>query len=43
MAATRSVKCLQKLDRLNKALHHEEGDRIPISDFYWSTFVSRWR
>ena len=43
MATIRSAKCLQKLDRLNKTLRHQEGDRIPVSDFYWSTFVSRWR
>jgi hypothetical protein len=39
----RSENCLKKLERLNKALRHEEGDRIPLSDFYWSTFISRWR
>jgi len=39
----RSKKCLAKLDRINKALHHEEPDRIPISDFFWGSFISRWR
>jgi len=39
----RSEKCLAKLDRINKALHHEEPDRIPISDFFWGSFISRWR
>ena len=43
MAIERSANCLKKLERLNKALRHEEGDRIPLSDFYWSTFISRWR
>ncbi len=43
MKLERTANCLAKLDRLNKALRHEEGDRLPLSDFYWSTFISRWR
>jgi uroporphyrinogen decarboxylase len=39
----RTDKCLAKLDRMNKALHHEEPDRVPISDFFWGSFVRRWR
>jgi uroporphyrinogen decarboxylase len=39
----RTDKCLAKLERMNKALHHEEPDRIPISDFFWGGFVRRWR
>ena len=39
----RSEKCLSKLDRMNKALCHEEPDRIPISDFFWGSFINRWR
>ena len=39
----RSEKCLSKLDRMNKALRHEEPDRIPISDFFWGSFIIRWR
>ena len=39
----RSEKCLSKLDRMNKALRHEEPDRIPISDFFWGSFINRWR
>jgi hypothetical protein len=34
---------LKKLERMNKALHHEEPDRVPISDFFWGAFVERWR
>jgi hypothetical protein len=34
---------MAKLERMNKALHHEEPDRVPISDFFWGSFVSRWR
>jgi uroporphyrinogen decarboxylase len=46
MASTsngRSASCLQKLERMNKALHHQEPDRVPISDFFWGGFVRRWR
>ena len=39
----RSKNCLSKLDRMNKALRHEEPDRVPISDFFWGSFVRRWR
>lgn len=28
---------------MRKALHHEEPDRVPISDFYWGSFLERWR
>ena len=34
---------LRKLDRMNKALRHEEPDRVPISDFFWGGFIRRWR
>ena len=39
----RTANCLAKLERMNKALHHEEPDRVPISDFFWGSFVKRWR
>ncbi len=39
----RTESCLAKLDRMNKALRHEEPDRVPISDFFWGSFVKRWR
>jgi len=39
----RTSNCLAKLDRMNKALRHEEPDRVPISDFFWGSFVKRWR
>jgi hypothetical protein len=39
----RTENCLAKLDRINKALRHEEPDRVPISDFFWGGFVKRWR
>jgi hypothetical protein len=39
----RSANCLAKLDRMNKTLRHEEADRVPIADFYWGSFLERWR
>lgn len=39
----RSANCLSKLERMNKALRHQEGDRVPISDFFWGSFLERWR
>lgn len=39
----RSPACLEKLDRMNKALRHEEPDRVPVSDFFWGSFLERWR
>jgi uroporphyrinogen decarboxylase len=39
----RKPNTLVKLERLNKALRHEEPDRVPISDFFWGSFVRRWR
>ena len=39
----RSSKCLNKLDRMQRALHHQEPDRVPISDFFWGSFIKRWR
>ncbi|MGD0225904.1 MAG: uroporphyrinogen decarboxylase family protein [Terriglobia bacterium] len=39
----RTDNCLAKLDRMKKALHHQEADRVPISDFFWGSFLKRWR
>ncbi len=39
----RTENCLKKLDRMNKTLRHEEADRVPISDFFWGSFLERWR
>lgn len=39
----RTANCLKKLDRMNKTLKHQEADRIPFSDFFWSSFISRWQ
>lgn len=40
---TRTQSCLAKLDRMNKTLHHEEADRVPVSDFFWGSFLERWK
>ena len=34
---------IEKLIRMNKALSHEEPDRVPVSDFYWGGFIERWK
>lgn len=34
---------LAKLERMRKALSHQEPDRVPISDFFWGGFLKRWR
>lgn len=39
----RTPNCLLKLDRMNKTLRHEEADRVPVSDFFWGSFLERWR
>ena len=28
---------------MNCALRHEEADRVPVSDFFWGSFIERWR
>lgn len=39
----RSENTLKKLERMNKALRHEEPDRVPVSDFFWGGFTKRWK
>jgi hypothetical protein len=39
----RKQNTLRKLERLNRALRHQEPDRVPVSDFFWGDFVERWR
>jgi uroporphyrinogen decarboxylase len=41
--AERSAKALAKVDRLGRALHHQEPDRVPIWDNFWTGFIRRWR
>jgi hypothetical protein len=39
----RTPNCLAKLTRMRTALAHQEPDRVPISDFFWGSFLKRWR
>jgi uroporphyrinogen decarboxylase len=39
----RTQNCLRKLDRMKRTLRHEEPDRVPVSDFFWGSFLKRWR
>ena len=39
----RTPNCLAKLERMNKTLHHQEADRVPVSDFFWGSFLERWK
>jgi hypothetical protein len=41
--AGRKPGALVKLERMNRALRHQEPDRVPISDFFWGGFIERWR
>ena len=41
--SARNPSTLAKLDRMNKALHHQEPDCVPISDFFWGGFIRNWR
>ena len=43
MADPRSENCQKKLNRVLKALTHQESDRVPVSDFFWGSFLTRWR
>lgn len=42
-AHRRTANTLRKVERMGKALRHEEPDRVPISDFFWGGFIERWR
>jgi hypothetical protein len=33
----------QKIDRLRKALSHQEPDRVPVGEFFWTGFMNRCR
>ena len=39
----RTESCLKKLERINKTLRHEEADQVPVSDFFWVSFLRRWQ
>ncbi len=39
----RTKECLEKLERVNKTLRNEVPDRVPVSDFFWGSFLERWK
>jgi hypothetical protein len=39
----RTANCMAKLNRMKAALSHREADRVPIRDFFWGSFLKRWR
>lgn len=39
----RTANALAKVDRMRKTLSHQEADRVPVSDFFWGSFLERWR
>ena len=39
----RTANCIKKLERMNKTLRHEEADHVPVSDFFWGSFIKRWK
>src|SRR5512137_1044761 len=43
MHMERKATTIAKLERMRKALSHQEPDRVPISDFFWGGFTRRWR
>ncbi len=43
MQDNRKASTLAKIDRLRKTLNHEEPDRVPITDFFWGSFVRQWQ
>ena len=39
----RKESTVKKLEWMRKALSHQEPDQVPISDFFWGSFIERWR
>ena len=39
----RQQSTLDKIDRLKKTFEHQEPDRVPISEFFWGSFIERWK
>lgn len=42
-ATKRKQSTLGKHERVKRALSHQEPDRVPVSDFFWGSFIRRWR
>ena len=41
--SSRTVSAIQKVERLQKAARNEEPDRVPMGEFFWGSFVERWK
>jgi uroporphyrinogen decarboxylase len=39
----RSQSTIRKVDRVRTALANKEPDRIPVHEFFWTSFLRRWR
>ena len=39
----KTPKAKAKIKRFTKAMYHQEPDKIPIFEVYWTAFVERWR
>lgn len=39
----RTDSALKKVARMNTALRHKEPDRVPVGEFFWGSFLKRWR
>lgn len=39
----RTASFLAKPERLRKRHAHQQGGRVPLSDFFWGGFLQRWR
>ncbi len=39
----RTESAIRKVERLRKAASHQEPDRVPIGEFFWGSFLKRWR
>jgi hypothetical protein len=38
----KTAKGKAKVERVTRALRHQEPDRVPMFEFYWTSFVNRW-
>nr|MBP7429247.1 hypothetical protein [Candidatus Hydrogenedentota bacterium] len=43
MNNARPAATLAKVKRMNQSLRHEEPDRVPVGEFFWGSFLNRWR
>ncbi len=40
---SRSDSTRLKIQRLQKSARNEEPDRVPMGEFFWGSFIRRWR